>query len=77
MENRDRLSPVSLAGKEPVAEFVVDLGFSEAFRFGLGGEGFAGFVSIEAIEIFRIKKKSIKSYRPVFDIFSGLSFQTI
>jgi hypothetical protein len=41
MYKRNRLAPVALTGKEPVAELIVDLGFSETFGFGLGGEGFA------------------------------------
>lgn len=54
MDERNRLPPVTLSAKEPVAELVVRFLLPEAFGFGFLGELFTGFRGSESGEFCRI-----------------------
>ena len=57
--NRERFAPVTLAAKEPIAEFVIDGLFAEAFGFEPGGDYLLGFLGGEAVEKTAIDRGSV------------------
>jgi len=56
VHQRDRLAPVALAGEDPVAELVVDLGLADALLlqpFGDGGDGVLDGEAVEEVGVYQ------------------------
>ena len=56
---RDRLAPIALAGKHPVAELIVDLPLADALLFQMGDHRRNGLADLHAVEKARVHHSAV------------------